>query len=402
MTFSKDKRQETIIYLVLWGLLFIAPVLSQYIRNATDAYASFNWHEVMLVWRQLAVFFVIFLLHNHLLAPMLIYRQKKVLYALSFTALLAVFVVYQCNVRPAEIERRHKPDMEMRHHRGPDKERMNHRTHDMEMPPPRPDMDGDHRPKGEPHHRMKPMIFGQHDIVATIVLLLMLGANLGLKLYFKQQRDRKKMELLQQKNMEQQLEYLKYQLNPHFLMNTLNNIHALIDIDSQQAQEAVIMLSKILRYVLYESNHERVPMSRETEFMQNYIQLMRMRYDDNLKLSVNTDDSANPYSVPPLLFITFVENAFKHGVSYQHLSFIKIDSKHYKDKNQQDRLLWTCCNSRYQNTEKTQLPKQGGVGMTNIRQRLDLIFADDYTLKINQGADTYEVMLDIPLEEPKG
>lgn len=394
MSFAKDKRQETIIYLVLWGLLFTAPVLTLYIRVASNSADTFDWHEVFLVWRQLAVFFAVFLLHNHLLAPMLIYRQKKMLYAASFVVLLAVFVAYQCTSRPAHMgptDRgpRHKPEMEMRHHRP-----------DMDMEHHRPDMDMEHhRPKPPVHRKQPPMIFGQHEIVATIILLLMLGANLGIKLYFRQQTDRKKMELLQQKNIEQQLEYLKYQLNPHFLMNTLNNIHALIDIDSQQAQEAVIMLSRILRYVLYDSNHERVPMSKEAEFMKNYIQLMCMRYDDKLEFSESHDDGDLNYNVPPLLFITFVENAFKHGVSYQHPSFINIKSKRYKGSHNQERLRWTCCNSCHKKSDDAkQMPQQGGVGMINIRQRLDLIFGDDYTLKVDQGAGVYEVTLDIPLE----
>ena len=115
MTFKKDKRQETIIYLVLWGLFFIAPVLSLYIRTAGNDTLLFDWHEVFVVWRQYAVFFAIFLLHNHLLAPMLVYRQRKTLYVTVLTVLLALFVVYQCHDHPSEMQQPDGPRHEMAH-----------------------------------------------------------------------------------------------------------------------------------------------------------------------------------------------------------------------------------------------------------------------------------------------
>lgn len=239
-------------------------------------------------------------------------------------------------------------------------------------------------------------MFSPHDLTAIIVLVLMLFANLGIKLYFKQRRDQLQLAELEKKNLEQQLAYLKYQLNPHFLMNTLNNIHALVDIDSERSKEAIIQLSKILRYVLYESNHERVPMTKEIEFLDNYCLLMRMRYGDKLSFTANNPDDVTGMMVPPLLFITFVENAFKHGVSYQNPSFIAIDCKRCKGKHGEERLLWTCRNSKHAKADTTAIPRQGGVGMANVRQRLDLIYGNDYSLGIHETDDTYEVILDIP------
>ena len=418
MSFSKDKRQETIIYLVLWGLLFLAPVMNLYIRVANTSDQTVDWSEVFMVWREYGVFFAFFLVHNHLLAPLLVYKQKKLLYFSIVAALVVAFSVYQCTDRP-----------EGRFNRGPRHEMAEGRHGPPPMmdsrqePPPvmdgrhEPPQFGDHRPPrmhdGEralhkPDGKRPPFQLSPHDLTTIVVLVLMLFANLGIKLYFKQRSEQHKMAELEHRNLKQQLEYLKYQLNPHFLMNTLNNIHALVDIDGERAKEAVIQLSKILRYVLYESNHELVPVAKEVEFMENYVQLMRMRYGDKLLFSVSETDADRSFNVPPLLFISFVENAFKHGVSYQEPSFIAIERKRYKGKKGEDRLLWTCRNSKHQRqgadgqdggkSVGTPLPKQGGVGLKNVRQRLDLIYGSNYSLDVDETDATYEVVLDIPLE----
>jgi two-component sensor histidine kinase len=397
MTFKKDKRQETIIYLVLWGLFFIAPVLSLYIRTAGNDTLLFDWHEVFVVWRQYAVFFAIFLLHNHLLAPMLVYRQRKTLYVTVLTVLLALFVVYQCHDHPSEMQQPGGPRHEMAH--GP-RHGMDGGHHE---PPPfdgeRPDgarpLDGEHpdghrphfRPEHKPEHK-PPIIFGQHDIIAVVCLILMLGANLGVKLFFKQQRDQQKLSELRRQNLEQQLEHLKYQINPHFLMNTLNNIHALVDIDAERAKETIIELSRIMRFVLYEGSKQTVPLAGEIEFLSNYIRLMQLRVSDKVKVTVSLPQQLPDAAIPPLMLITFVENAFKHGVSYQQPSFIDIDG-HIAD----GQLVFSCRNSKIPAAEDS----HGGVGLKNVRQRLRLIYGDRYTLNITDDADTYNILLKIPL-----
>ena len=391
MTIKREKRQETLVYIVLWGLLFLAPVLSLYIRTTSDTGMTFDWSEVFMVWRRFGMFFAVFLVHNYLLAPLFVSRQKKLVYFSIVTVLVAAFAVFQCQ-RPHKDRR---PPMEQMDDRRPPME---------EMRPPMEEMD-DRRPPEFGHDRQpmrppmgKPHFRDGHELVQVIVLILMLGMNLGVKIYFRQREDMQRLTELEHKNLEQQLEYLKYQLNPHFLMNTLNNIHALVDIDGERAKEAVIQLSKILRYVLYESNHQRVPMAKEAEFMDNYTQLMRMRYTDKLRFSVSFPDDVTGITVPPLLFISFVENAFKHGVSYQQESFIDIECRCTTGRHSENRLLWTCRNSKYRKANAIGMPAQGGVGMANVRQRLDLIYGDDYTLDVSETDNTYEVTLDIPLD----
>jgi len=234
-----------------------------------------------------------------------------------------------------------------------------------------------------------PLIFGQHDLIAMIVLLLMLGMNIALKLYFRQRGDHKRMEELEKQNLEQQLEYLKYQINPHFFMNTLNNIHALVDIDPEKAKATILELSKMMRFVLYEGNKKGVPLDREIAFLQNYITLMKLRYTDKVKINVNTPSALPNKEVPPLMFITFVENAFKHGVSYRQESFIDIEIIITNDST----LKFTCKNSKIPKEED----KHGGVGLTNVRQRLELIYGNNYTLNIQDESNSYTVNLTISL-----
>ena len=382
MSFKKEHRQETIIYLALWTLLFMAPVLSLAIRTANTEMA-FDWSEIFTVWKQFALFFIVFLIHNHLMAPMLIYKQRKVAYVSLVLIIMAIFQVYQCNHRPNLPGRGPMPEM-VEGKRPP-------------MPPdgyrPKPIRPMGHGRQGErmmhgPRNGHPPVMVGQHDIIALVILVLMLGMNLGVKLYFKQRGDQKHLAELEKENLEQQLEYLKYQINPHFLMNTLNNIHALVDIDPEKAKQTILELSKMMRFVLYEGNKKGVPLDREISFLQNYVTLMKLRYTDKVRITVELPDTLPNKEVPPLMFITFVENAFKHGVSYRHDSFIGI-----KVATSDTHLTFTCANSRIPKEED----KHGGVGLANVQQRLNLIYGQRYTLNIQDEPEKYTVILTIPL-----
>ena len=381
VSFKKEHRQETIIYLALWLLMFMAPVLSLGIRTAYIDDISFDWNEVMMVWREYIPFFMVFLIHNHLLAPILVYRQRKWAYVGMCIVIVCIFQVYQCNHRPNfKDHRRFRHEMmEQRRQLEPRDEPGDYRPHRIPRFEDRPDRHRGERP---------PLFMGQHDIIAIVILLLMMGMNIGIKLYFKQRGDRKRLEQLEKENLEQQLEYLKYQINPHFLMNTLNNIHALVDIDPEKSKQTILELSKMMRFVLYEGNKQVVPLDREIAFLQNYIQLMKLRYTDKVKITVDVPKSLPNKEVPPLMFITFVENAFKHGVSYRQASFIDIAISIGEDK-----LVFDCRNSRIPKEDD----KHGGVGLANVKKRLELIYGNRYTLDIKDEQDTYTVKLSLPL-----
>jgi hypothetical protein len=395
-------KHENLTYLALWGLLFIAPVLSLYIRSTTDAQLLFSWNEVFNVWRELLIFLLAFLLHNFLMAPLLIYRGRRWTYIALVAVIAGCFTVWQCSMRP-DMKRMQPEAKEMRHDdKGmhPEGEGMHHDMEPHHMPPhgeqaPPPPRPLPERKPGATEHmndKMPPVILGEHDIIAGIILLLMFGMNLGIKLYFKQRNDQQEMANLEKQNLEHQLEYLRYQINPHFFMNTLNNIHALVDIDPEKAKHTILELSKMMRFVLYEGNKKTVPLRSEFDFLRNYITLMSLRYTDSVKITVNLPEPPARCEVPPLLFVTFVENAFKHGISYQQPSFVDV-----RVALSNDTLVFHCQNSRHPAPASQQDQQQGGVGLHNIRERLKLIYGDRYSLRINEGSDTYNVDLILPL-----
>ena len=256
---KNQSRQENIIYLAVWGVLFLAPLLSYYVRTVNDTSLTFEWMEMMIVWKQFGIFLLLFIVHNLLLAPLLIHQHKRMLYFTAVGVIVAGFTLYQCSHHPKHLGEKHRMEQFDKRPIKPHDERPF-----MEGEPPfmdegRPPMDdghrppefGDgHRPNGPVHKHVPPAVIGEHDIIAIILLLLMFGANLGIKGYFKSRDDRKRLQALEKENLEQQLEYLRYQINPHFFMNTLNNIHALVDIDPEKAKDTILELSKMMRFVL--------------------------------------------------------------------------------------------------------------------------------------------------------
>jgi LytS/YehU family sensor histidine kinase len=239
-------------------------------------------------------------------------------------------------------------------------------------------------------HDVPPPFFfiGEHEIMAIVVLLLMFGANLGIKNYIRSRDDRKRLVELEKQNLEQQLEYLRYQINPHFFMNTLNNIHALVDFDPAKAQDTIVELSKMMRFVLYEGNKQSVPLSRELDFIRHYVTLMQLRYTDKVKITLDLPQETPERQIPPLVLITFIENAFKHGVSYQRESFIEVTVMV-----ENETLRFSCHNSKADRPNE----EKGGVGLANVRRRLDLIYGEKYRLSIKDKPDAYHVELYLPL-----
>ena len=345
--------------MVVWGLLFAAPLLSLYLRTVHDPTLVYDWTEVFIVWRKFGLFLALFLVHNFLLAPLLIHQHKRTLYFSIVAVILVTFALYQCSSRPDRLG--HKPPMErVEHHRV-------HRVKDAHRPPP---------------------IVGEHDIMAIVVLILMLGANLGIKGFFRSRDDRRRLAELERNNLEQQLEYLRYQINPHFFMNTLNNIHALVEINPEKAKDTILELSKMMRFVLYEGNKQGVPLSREIDFIRHYVTLMQLRFTDKVRITLDLPTEVPDCQIPPLVLIVFIENAFKHGVSYQRESFIEA-----KVVVRNDELLFTCRNSKADATNE----EKGGLGLDNVRKRLNLLYGNRYALSIHNDAEIYSVELNIPL-----
>lgn len=222
-----------------------------------------------------------------------------------------------------------------------------------------------------------------------LVLNVMIGAiAIGILHFIRVRKIKQQLQDEKAKNTEAELAWLKNQINPHFLFNTLNNISSLTQIDADAAQDAIAQLSDLLRYAMYETNKKTVPIGGEVEFMKNYISLMKLRCND--KAVVNSQFSIlNPQlEIAPLLFISLIENAFKHGLSSSRASSIDI-----RLEQDGDNLVFTCDNTNY---PKNDADRSGsGIGLENTRRRLDLMYPGRYQWEQTLEDDIYHVQISL-------
>lgn len=226
------------------------------------------------------------------------------------------------------------------------------------------------------------------ETMKLIMGVLLVGVDLGVYFFEESRRRARRMKELEAENTKQRLVSLRYQINPHFLMNTLNNIHALVDIDPDKAKESIEEFSKMMRILLYEGDSPAIPLSKELDFIEHFISLMRLRYaEDTLRLETVFPKNCGDVVVPPLVMASFVENAFKHGVSYDSESFILIDVQLLDGK-----VAFHCVNSSH----PSDTDERHGLGLENIRKRLSLLYGETYTLEIDTGSGRYDVLLSLP------
>ena len=216
---------------------------------------------------------------------------------------------------------------------------------------------------------------------AVMTLILIIALAVAVRMIQRWQHIEEARKEAEAARAEAELSNLRNQLNPHFLLNTLNNIYALIAFDQDKAQTAVGELSKLLRHVLYENQQDFVPLCKEADFMRNYIELMKIRVTDNVKINTNINIQPNDSTpVAPLIFISLIENAFKHGISPQGKGEISIDL------NQVDGDI-TC---EIHNTcyPKRENDKSGsGIGLDQVSRRLELMYPDRYTWEKGKTPD---------------
>ena len=208
----------------------------------------------------------------------------------------------------------------------------------------------------------------------AFLLITAIAISLALRLslsWHKAEMERRKAEVDRQAA---ELKNLKNQISPHFLLNTLNNIYALTTFDTERAQHAILELGKLLRYLLYDNQVERVPLSKEVEFLHNYIELMRLRIGKNVDLQVDLDiPQDREVNIAPLIFISLVENAFKHGICPTQPSFIHISLR----TNPNGDIVFTCTNSNFPKTADDK--SGGGIGLQQVSQRLALSYPNRHT-----------------------
>lgn len=360
--FSKQQVLEYFIYASLWAVVFLAPLFESLKKNA-----EFDWLSALKSDRFIIPFLLIFLIHDLSLSLTL---RKKIggwIHILVIAICIGVAVFSSPFLKPAA---RHMPEREF-------------------APPPKPTMEppkGNFHPPKEPYGKK---IFGPLRLTPPMGDLLMvifiIGFNTVVKLQFRSVKKLQRLEELERQHVETELAYLKSQISPHFFMNTLNNIHALIDVDSEKAKETVIELSKLMRFLLYESGQRVIPLAKEVTFLSNFVELMKLRYTDSVDIKMELPESIpSSIQVPPLLLLPFLENAFKHGISYRKPSYVHFSLSITDGK--------LCCIVKNSNHSRGDNPKVG-IGLDNVRKRLQILFDSNYQLNVSSTDEEFRIDL---------
>jgi sensor histidine kinase YesM len=226
-------------------------------------------------------------------------------------------------------------------------------------------------------------------IDSTFIPIVFLCATAGYKIFKKWIIDAQLLAELKQSRIQDELQSLKNQINPHFLFNTLNNLNTLISSDSAKASAIVLGLSDVLRYQLYEANADKVLLKKDIEILRQYLELEKIRRD-NFQFSLNMNSNVSGILIPPFIFINFVENAIKHSLDSKGFSYITID---FSIK--EGFLYFTCKNSK---PLTAALKKTGGLGLQNIKRRLELMYDGKYALDINEADRDYTIELKLPFQ----
>lgn len=364
--FSKQQVLEYFIYASLWAVVFLAPLFESLKKNA-----ELDWLSALKSDRFIIPFLLIFLVHDLSLSLTLRKKIGRWIHVLVITICIGVAVFSSPLLKPAE---KHMPEREF-------------------APPPKPAMEpprGNFPPPKEPHEKKT---FGPLRLTPPMGDLLMvifiIGFNTVVKLQFRSVKKLQRLEELERQHVETELAYLKSQISPHFFMNTLNNIHALIDVDGEKAKETVIELSKLMRFLLYESGQRVIPLAKEVTFLSNFVELMKLRYTENVDIQMELPESIpSSIQVPPLLLLPFLENAFKHGISYRKLSYVHFSLSIIGSK--------LCCIVKNSNHSRGDNQKVG-IGLDNVRKRLQILFGSSYQLNVNSTDEEFRVDLTLDL-----
>lgn len=244
------------------------------------------------------------------------------------------------------------------------------------------------------HTAPKPKGRGGWDIFGTIIIALVLGIGTSITAIQKWQADIRLRADLEQAKISSELSFLKAQINPHFFFNTLNNIYSLTYIDAETSRKALHQLSRMMRYVLYDTQHGTALLSQEVAFIKDYISLMQLRLTEKVTVTFNAPAQLSDVAIAPMLLLPFVENAFKHGISAVLPSTILINIDQ-----QNDQLELHVQNGIYKD-DNVATEENKGIGLTNTIRRLDLLYPNKYKLDINEdaAANTYTVHLTLNLQ----
>ncbi|MUU77156.1 sensor histidine kinase [Winogradskyella endarachnes] len=338
---DKNKKITLFSHILVWLVLFSIPYILSYgqEQNINRIIAHF--------WIPILFYAIIFYTNYFVLIDKYLFKKETVLYILINVLIIAI-----CITLKEQIESTVFSDIL--------------RNKDGNAPP------------------LKMMIYVQ--MFSYLAPLLFSIAVKTTKRWVKTEAERKEAANFK---LQSELQHLHYQLQPHFFFNSLNNIYALVDISPERAKTSIHSLSKLMRYMLYETNTEEISLSKEIEFMSKYIELMKLRVTDKTVVNYSFPKDSNQIKIAPLLFISLIENAFKHGVSASQDSTIDITMTLADDK-----VVFKTINNNFpKNTED----KSGsGIGLKNLEKRLNLLYTDKY--KFNTKVENNLFIVNLELE----
>jgi hypothetical protein len=351
----KARHVEALFYAVLWLLVFSLPYYGERLQN------EIHWGKLLHDWLNLSCLLMLFLGNVYFLVPKFLFAKRYARYFLLTAAAALLALGLGSLLVPAALE--YIPGSRAVLPEAP------------QHPPPAP--------------MRKPLPVRVADDV--ILALLIVGAGTAGRLAARWLAEETLRKDLEKEQLKTSLALLRHQVSPHFFMNTMNNIHALIDINPEHAKDAIVRLSTLMRYLLYDSARSAIPLRKEVEFLRSFITLMQLRFADAVEITVDVPQSLPDIEIPPMLLISFLENAFTHGVSQNAPSFI-----HLQLRIESGMMHCMVRNSKHGFVER-RMEEYSGLGLDNVRKSLALLYDDSYSLQLTDAADEYEVRLKVPL-----
>lgn len=357
-------KLKILLHVLVWVVLFILPTYLVYGGSQREMQFVYE------VWFQFGCYAVIFYLSYLLLAPAFFFKGRKVAFFLLSGLMILCFTMLLDQLHDG-----FAPDRGAKHEY--------HR-----LPPLPEGMRAGERP-APPVKGIPPPLKSWPVINFFLMSCLVTGLSLGVRLSEKLLLQEKLRKEAEKEKLNIELALLKHQINPHFLFNTLNSIYSLALIKSDLTAGAVMKLSDMMRYVIQDVGHQTVALSLELDYLEDYVELQKIRLSDHVSVHLNIEGDPEPYKVPPMILVPFIENAFKYGTSAHEDAVIRILVKVDDGK-----LYFTVSNQVFRGREQAET---FGIGIRNTRQRLNLMYPDAYSLQLTNDGNIYTVSLSVNL-----
>jgi len=340
---EKNKKITVFSHILVWFALFSIPYVLSYGQEQEIS------RVVSRIWIPLFFYVILFYINYGVLIDKFLFENKTIKFIIINLLIISIFLVLKSQIDSLFFT----------------------------------DVNGERSNNNGVGSPFKMMIYVQ--MLSYIAPVLFSVAIKTTKRWTKTEAERKEATNFK---LQSELQHLHYQLQPHFFFNSLNNIYAMVDISPDQAKTSIHSLSKLMRYMLYETNVELVPLSKEIDFMKKYIELMKLRVTDKTKVTYHFPSEETGITIAPLLFISLIENAFKHGVSASKESTIVI-----RMSVQNKTVLFTIENDNL--PKKTDDKSGSGIGLPNIEKRLELLYSNKNSFKTQVNDNRFLAKLEI-------